>query len=381
MRAEVTEELLATAGVFPSYVFRGIEQGMYTPPTAWEVRKIIQTQWEQTIPLLQLPPTDEHSLKAYVIAYAQKHVKDAKLFALCGPTVFVPKAKNVTDIHALFDLHPAHSYLLAEPWAQQAQRIFHLSTLTPKEKLSLVTEPSDMEFVFQHTGSRVNFRISDWSARAFFSGEERMESYHISREKFSRVFSSVKARTGSNELTLGDIGSSSGRALHDVEKFCREFLGQRVKTVGFSLDEELAMYPVDAVIIGPMERVPKTLFERIDILVSSRAFEYFTYPDVGLYNALLMLKPGGWMLINFAWEDSILHEWRKRIFYPNLQLNYQGLPLETRIQHAIQALQYLQERNFIEIPHKISQDPSHEFFEITKVKSIPPEFFQPYLVE
>lgn len=359
-----------------------IRQGVYIPATPEQVRAWIQPQWEQTISMLSMLQNHSDYIREVYIANRSYVQKTDTKSALAQSLVYIPHAGDPQILKA-YDLIPNCSYLLSGYVAERAHTEYGLPFLTVEEKLAKITTPEPGLRIAVHEKSGRGFEesLTPWGVRNFFIDDSHIDSYGVSKAQFQTKIAQVKERTQSKRLKVMDVGCGNGLALSQIQMFCRE-LGEQIETIGLGDEEALAMYPMDTWVVGPVERMPRALFEQADIIVSNRAFEYFTFTDVGLFNTVLALKPGGWAKLQIGYEDSFLDA--GEYLFPDFSFAYKGPGLEERVSRAFAAMNDLHHRGIITLsapfPNELPPVKYHYYISLEKHASIPKEFFQQLVI-
>lgn len=197
------------------------------------------------------------------------------------------------------------------------------------------------------------------SAKNKLGDFEAYDSYGYTEEYFDSLMSEIRQKTGRQNIRMLDIGGASGKALFEVKQH-----DPAIETFNITVDEEPSMFPVDHMIVCPVESMPKELEESIDFAVSRTTWRYFTYPDIAIRNTVRALSIEGRADIYVIFTRSSL----KSAEEGKAELN-------ERIKSVFSELRKLEEEGYIETN---LEDEDFEgididtdgFLRITKKKSI-----------
>lgn len=172
------------------------------------------------------------------------------------------------------------------PWEWQ--------TVTTQEKIQLLQNPDTFYTIKYKTGYST-LGLAGWGNRRL----DAMDYYPFQKELFLDVTKRIRERTKREKLKMLDIGGGMGLGLHDAKE-----KDSSLETDNLTIDEELAMYPVDHLYLCPAERMPKEFEGKMDLIISNMAFRYFPFPDLALKNAIKALAIGGEAHIHWSTRDA-----------------------------------------------------------------------------
>ncbi len=123
--------------------------------------------------------------------------------------------------------------------------------------------------------------------------------YGFDDQFFMDKMEELRAGTGRDKMRVADLGGSVGRALYDAKN-----LDPNIETTNFTLEAEPAMWPVDHLELGQIERMDKRHFEKFDFVFSRYTFMHLVFQDIAFKNLLYMLDVGGEAIISLSTHNN-----------------------------------------------------------------------------
>jgi len=302
--------------------WKGVRRGVYEPMTEEEAREIAEAQLEKYTPMTALT-ADE---------------KDRILYDFMD---------NIRDRTTRQEIQTLECKLINTLYADKAEgkRIFE-ELKNPESKLIKSLESQGIRYFFNSEKNKLG-------------DSDRYDSYGYTEESFDKLMTIIRANTGKQVIRMLDIGGASGKALHEAQEHDSD-----LETFDITVDEEPAMYPVDHIVVCPVENMPKELEESMDFVVSRTTWRYFTYPDIAIRNAVKALSIEGKADIYIIFTRSSL----KKTEEGKAELNQ-------RIKSVFCDLKKLEQDGYIETnlgeaPEDAFDMDTDGFLKITKKKSI-----------
>ncbi|MDO8610860.1 MAG: hypothetical protein Q7R95_10040 [bacterium] len=347
-----------------------VRKGKYTPLSHREISKYVDRMYFGFDPLLPLKDFQHYNIRNQLINGPISSLNNMNLFykLATGPVVYLSaeEAEHMTWISEKRGQKNSFyaSLFCTEMAADIAINSYHKKPLNPNELRALLTNQNighDALLVSNHTGNPdwiTMYEMTNNKHRSLFNLGGPFSGYNLTSNHLAQIIYNTHSKSGKSDLIAFDIGGSNGKKAYELKQF-----DPSLTVVNTTLEEEILYYPNDANVIMTAERMPKKLFEAIDIVLSNFALTYCYYPDIALYNIILSLSLGGCAYVDFNSYNS-----------PNTD----NSDLQQRMNTVAQTLNKLHEKGLIDFNlypannHNIT----NQRIEITKKERITPNMFK-----
>ncbi len=313
--------------------FESLKTGVWRPTTDKEIEQMVEEKLFAGESITPLSEEEESLLKLSAADNLCTLANNKQLRLLLGDVYYEDEGENRGN-YSRYNLYLAN---------EKNRDISKLRKLSLEDKVKLLLNQEVLLFVKLHESSP-NGGKSVTSLIAY--GNRSIQDYGLHADSGSFLRNLIEKNGIARVL---DIGSGMGLALHNLKKI----YGDRIDTYGFSLEQEMAMFPIDHQHYGSAERFPKEFSGKFDFIFSNMAFRYFLFQNIALGNVVRALRSGGMAEIHFSYGDFSGQLGSNREIYLKYFVN-QGLPpdhydaMKTLVEKEITKLEHLHDRGLID---------------------------------
>ncbi len=312
--------------------FDSLRDGIWRPTTDEEIKKMVDEKLFAGESITPLSEEEESLLKRLAADHLRTRANNRQLRLLVGDIYY--------EDNSVQEPYSRHNLYLPE---EKDRDLSKLRKLSLEDKVELFLNPEFLFFAKLHesgpSGGKSSMGITSY-------GNRGIKDYNL----YARSNSFLKNLIEKNGIArVLDIGSGMGLALHELKKI----YGDGIETHGLSLEQDIAMFPVDNQHYGPAERLPKEFGGKFDFIFSNMAFRYFLFQNIALGNVVRVLRNGGMAEIHFSYE-SFTGELRPNGEIYSKYFLSQGLPsdhygaMEILVEKEIAKLERLHSRGLID---------------------------------
>ncbi|MEK7603935.1 MAG: class I SAM-dependent methyltransferase [Patescibacteria group bacterium] len=291
-----------------SHFIDGIISGQFRKIPLENIRKIARERYFGFTPLTELSREEDTLLENLLIKQLYSTLNRDDLELLCGP-VYIREEK---------DDHFINLYLENEIPDNHGKK---LRLISPMEKIDIFFNPHKW-LKIRINKPRFSSDVTRYGNRNLL-GEDSYFRNTTSPDEFRNLLKSIRRQSGSEYLTVLDIGCGMGLALRDMKD-----LDSNLRTHGITMEQEPAMFNANYFHYLFAERMPLEFREKFHLIVSNMSFRYFLFPHRALQNTVKSLAKGGYARIIFSY-DSIPETGETREYFlkqvPNSESNYKAM--------------------------------------------------------
>ncbi|GEM_PF-5294402 len=334
--------------------FEGIEKEAFQPWTEEETQIFLEEDIFGFEPLKELNQRDKEVIYSSTKQLLGWYLNREIYHELTSREVYFFATSQELPENVAKELRlPDFPFFFVSPYdpgrKEQFNKIVKSLTKAGIESLSIMKKKnllSDPESWF------AGYKSIGWTSDCLVGyGMRHLHEYGITDEHFLETIKRIQDATRKEKVNVFDVGGANGLALYDAKK-----LTDTIITHNLSPSVEPVMFPTDYLYTCPAERMPISLKENMDLILSNMAFVYMAGQHLALENILQSLSVGG--------EAHLSIEWGKQNEFVDSS--------SQRMAQQYRRMQELHEKGYIELEVKSSYKPHPLDFPAGEGKFYPP---------
>ncbi len=273
----------------------GLETGKFKPWTTPEISVLVEEMLGFS-PLQELTAIDREVISTVMHRQNSRYLNRDIYHQLASDQVyFFPTGKEIPPGTDIINFCSDEALFFVPPLPNSG---YYEGLKKKFDNITAILAKAGEATVGYHSSSLVGY------------GMRSLPEYGITPEHFLNIVKRIQNATGKNKINLLDVGGANGVALHDARQ-----LTDAIITHNLTPTIEPAMFSTDFLYVCPAERMPASLRESMDFILSNYAFCYFPGQNLALENILQALSVGGEATIDvsFGKQEMFVNHFAARM--------------------------------------------------------------------